>query len=38
MSHILTEISTCDIFLSALQLAKAPFWDSKPHPKPHVYA
>lgn len=38
MSHMLIEISTCDVFLSALQLASSPFWGSKPHPKPLVYA
>lgn len=30
MSHMLIKISTCDVFLSALQLAKSPFWGSKP--------
>lgn len=34
MSHMLIEISACDVFLSALQLAKSPFWGPKSHPKP----
>lgn len=34
MSHMLIEIGACDVFLSALQLAKSPFWG----PKPLVYA
>lgn len=34
---MLIEIGACDVFLSALQLAKSPFGGPKPHPKPLVY-